>query len=341
MARHRARVDHDVALARAADRRACRCRAAARPGARRRRSRAARDHRTEPGDRSARSSAPVSSSITRVAYAERPADGNERMRRTRVRDRPRRSAAPAPGSGSLRLGAVRPLLRLEHDVRRSCSRSPRRSPRSASPRTACDRPSRIGPTADAPPITFSDLVGGVARGERREHERVRRARQPREPVVLLRGARDRARSRAASRRRSRGRAGARARCSIVRWIRVTSGCRTEPKFEYEIIATRGVTPKPCTASAICTVMSASVSASGKMLNTVSPKNFTEFCSTIMYMPTATFTPGCEAEDLEQRPHGLGIVEPQAGDHAVGVAALDHERRVVVALRDQRLRGVRA
>ena len=39
-------------------------------------------------------------------------------------------------------------------------------------------------------------------------------------------------------------------------------------------------------------MSASVSASGSMLNTVSPKNFTLFFSTIMYMPTATFAPGC-------------------------------------------------
>jgi hypothetical protein len=38
-------------------------------------------------------------------------------------------------------------------------------------------------------------------------------------------------------------------------------------------------------------MSASVSASGSMLNTVSPKNFTEFFITIMYMPTATFEPG--------------------------------------------------
>ena len=28
-----------------------------------------------------------------------------------------------------------------------------------------------------------------------------------------------------------------------------------------------------------------------MLNTVSPKNFTVFCITIMYMPTATFVPG--------------------------------------------------
>ena len=74
-------------------------------------------------------------------------------------------------------------------------------------------------------------------------------------------------------------------------MRVTSGCRTEPKFEYEIIAMRGVTPKPCTASAIWIVMSARVSASGKMLNTVSPKNRTVFCMTIMYMPTATLAPG--------------------------------------------------
>jgi hypothetical protein len=38
-------------------------------------------------------------------------------------------------------------------------------------------------------------------------------------------------------------------------------------------------------------MSASCSAVGSIVNTVSPKNFTEFCSTIMYMPTATDAPG--------------------------------------------------
>ncbi len=74
-------------------------------------------------------------------------------------------------------------------------------------------------------------------------------------------------------------------------MRVTSGWRTEPKFEYEIIATRGVMPKPWTASAIWTVMFASVTSSGKMLKTVSPTNLTEFCRTIMYMPTATRAPG--------------------------------------------------
>ena len=95
-------------------------------------------------------------------------------------------------------------------------------------------------------------------------------------------------------------------------------------------------PKPVTASAICIVMSASVSASGSMLNTVSPKNFTLFCSTIMYMPTATFTPGAGRRSRAAGAR-FGIVEAQAGDHAVGVAALDHQRRVVVALLDLRLR----
>ena len=46
----------------------------------------------------------------------------------------------------------------------------------------------------------------------------------------------------------------------------------------------------------------------------------------------------EPEDLERGANGLGIVEPQPGDHPVGVAAIDHQRRVVIALLQQRLRG---
>ena len=77
-----------------------------------------------------------------------------------------------------------------------------------------------------------------------------------------------------------------ARCTIV-----ACGCSAEPKFENDTIAMRGSTPIERTASATCTAMSASVSASGSMLIVGSAKNFTESLSTIMYMPVATFTPG--------------------------------------------------
>jgi len=80
--------------------------------------------------------------------------------------------------------------------------------------------------------------------------------------------------------------------STARFTFRDSGCGADPKFEKEIIATRGLIESRRTKSAVRIAVSAMSSAVGSMLTVVSEKKYSWSWNTSMNRPATLLTPDC-------------------------------------------------